>query len=140
MARPMVLSAVGPGEQEAMNLHLAQAEDLHAQAMNDLQVLAQSGQDPPAELKQRLDVFGAEITAARAAVMMMSDDPAKIAAWHARVTEIQSRLETFIGVTSGARLSTTEQLQLRGLYWGVGAAAAVAAIGYYVWRKKRRRA
>ncbi len=140
MSRPMVLSAVGPHDQEEMNIHLAQVEDLHAQAMNDLQVLVQSGGDPPAALKQRLDTFGAEIVAAQAAISMMSDDPDKVAAWHARVSDIQSRLATFIGVTSGARLQTTEQLQLRGLYWGVGTAVAVAALGYYVWRHKRRRA
>ena len=138
--RPMVLSAVGPHDQEEMNLHLAQVEDLHAQAMNDLQVLVQSGATPPPALKQRLDSFGAEIVAAQAAIVMMSDDPAKVAAWHAQVSDIQSRLRKFIGVTSGERLQTTEQLQLRGLYWGIGAAVAVAAIGYYVWRHKRRRA
>lgn len=140
MARPMVLSAVGPADQEQMNLHIAQVEDLHAQAMNDLQVLVQSGGSPPPALQQRLDSFAAEIVAARAAIAMMSDDPARVADWHAQVSNIQSRLTTFISVTSGERLKTTELLQLRGLYWGVGAAVAVAAIGYYVWRKKRRRA
>jgi hypothetical protein len=136
----MVLSAVGPGDQEGMNIHLAQVEDLHAQAMNDLQVLAQSGAQVPPALKDRLDSFAAEIMAARAAVAMMSDDPQKVAAWHAQVSDLQSRLATFIGVTSDERLSVTEWLQLRGLYWGAGAAVAVAAIGYLVWRKRRRRA
>lgn len=136
--RATALRSVGAEAHEQLNLHLWQLADLHEQAMNNLQVMVAAGQDDP-ELRAGLDNLGAKIEGLRADIQTLPDDQGAIADWHARASTLQSQLGTFLDSSNRVRASTVEGSQIRGLLWGVGAAVAVAVLGYYVWRGRRGR-
>ncbi len=137
MRRLGALGVLSPQVQTGLRDHLQVVEDLHAQVLFDLRTIADQGQDP-----SDFAAEAQEISAAIGEVQadMTTADDTDSAALHARVNILEQQARDLITRTSRARQGAVEGQQVTGLLWGLGVAAGVAALAWFVWdRRKRRR-
>lgn len=139
-ARVRLLGALSPDVQMDLEGLLLSLDDLYAQALGDLVTLTDIGLDQGAvgELRSELDDYGDAILEQRAALMLLDDDAAA-QGWRVVSAEIHSALLSFLQRTGEQRQGTLARQQLRGLWWGLGAALVAFAAGTAVWANRRRR-
>lgn len=138
--RPQMLGALTPDVQRDLESVLLVLDDLYAQALGDLVILADIGMDPGAvgELRSELDQYGDAIVVQRADLLELDDD-AGAPQWRQESGRIQAALVAFLRRTGGMRQGTLAAQQRRGLWWGLGVAAGALGIGWFVWTQRTRR-
>jgi hypothetical protein len=131
-----VLRGLSANEHARLLDRYAAIDALLQQVISDLQSLERQGFDT-APFVDRFNVLSTQMVKLRADIETL--ESAENEVWEADASELEAALSTLLDDTIMARSRAAERLEFRGLWWGLGAAALVAAGSWAVWRGSRRR-
>ncbi len=136
----MAIGAVSPEVDGQMVGLLENLYALNEQISNDIVLLGRQGASGAVidSLQQRNADFEAAVLVLQADRMVLEDD-ALTGAWLDRAASVGRTGAALVEATVKARGSAVERQRFMGLGWGLGAAAVVAGLGWFVWRQRKRR-
>jgi len=132
------LGTLSPGVQQTLEGAWSAAEDTIIQVQNDLTTAQELRVDPAVitGLKAELDGLHDQLLVLHADLASMVDEGQSD--WNGRLAQLQGGLHALWSRVSLASKRGQANLEFRGLYWGFGVAAVGLALGYAVWRKRKK--
>lgn len=130
------LGNLSPTAQTALADRLGVLHALREQALSDIVSLSKSQDQSVPAFQARYESLADEVAKLGDRLNTMPDT--EIEGWRGSADSVERGLRTLLGETTRRRDIVEERLSGRGLVWGLGAFAVVAAVGGFVWWRSKR--
>jgi hypothetical protein len=130
------LGKLGPQTEGALQGQVGVMRALQEQALDDIILVGRQGADVTV-LQQQHDLLANNIISLETEIQSMNEG--EVDRWNAQAAEVEAGYRAQLNELAKLRQSTATGLALRGTWWGLGTAAVVAGLAYWIWFAKRRK-